>query len=283
MAQKKRRQIGRFITLLVVLFTALITIKPAVPILIWPKTCTYTERTVLSLEGGVAYERKWTLTRDEARRLSSVFRGKWFVRKDLTEAGGFAFSPEHAFTFIFPFCFTQTFLYDDFKHHLVEIAFPGSFRTLTDEERTEINDILKSVSEDKLRMPEYTSYMLEDATGKLVWDMNSLFVIQTENGYEVIFGEIWEYPDKIGFDEFVTFVSGGTKAPVNANRIDHKVLGAISSKEEMFAVLGQPMAYIGSETKNPTYIMDDGQILYFTLFAEQVDEYTIVDITDFES
>lgn len=283
MAQKKRRKIGWFIALTVILFTALIAVKPAVPILLWPKTCTYTERTALSQESGVAYERKWILTRDEARRLSSVFRGKWFMRKDLTEAGGFAFSPEHAFNFTFPFGFKQTFLYDDFKHHLVETVFPGSFRALTDEECTEINNIMKSVSEDKLRMPKYTSYMLEDATGKLVWDMNSLFVIQTENGYEVIFGEIWTYPDRICFDEFGTWVSGGTKAPVNANRIDHKVLDAISSKEEMLAILGQPVAYIGSNMKTPAYIIDDGQILYFTLSGEQVDEYTILDITDFES
>jgi len=283
MIQKKRQQIGWFIALFVILSATLIAVKPAVPVLLWPKTCTYTERTVLSQESGIAYERKWTLTRDEVHRLSSVFRGKWFMRKDLTAAGGFAFSPEHAFTFTLPFGFTQTFFYDDFKHHLVGIPFPGSFRTLTDEERTEINDIMRSVLEDKLRAPVYASVVLEDATGKLVWDMNSLFVIQTESGYEVIFGEIWKNPDKICFDEFGTLVSGGTKDPVSAKKINGEVLDAISSKEEILDILGQPMAYIGSGTKNPAYIMDDGQILYFSLFGEQVEKYTIRDITDFES
>ena len=283
MAQIKRRKIGWIIALIIILSTTLIAVKPAVPILLWPKTCTYTQRTVLSKESGVAYEREWILTRDEMQKIASVFRGNWFVRKDLTAAGGFSFSPEHTFTFTFPFGFTQTFFYDDFKHHLVETAFPGSFCTLTNVERTKINEIKKSVLKDELRVPTYRSVVLEDAAGKLVWDMNSLFVIQTESGYEVIFGEIWYNPDRIRFDEFGTWISGGTEIPVNANKIDHNALDAISSKEEMLTILGKPTAYIGSEMNVPAYITDDGQILYFSMFGEQVNKYTIHDITDFES
>lgn len=282
MMRKRKGRIRRILTCLILLIAVLIVVKPAVPVLLFPKACTYAERAVLSYDGGIEYERTWSLNQDEIRALSKVFRGKWFMRKDFTEAGGFPFSPKYVFEFSFPFGITKTFSYDDYKHQLVRMDFPGSFRALTDEERADIRRIIDGISEDETRFLVYSFVEKENATAKLVFDANGIFVLKTENGYDVVFGDIWDVPDKISFDAFGTLLSDETNSTIRAEKAEDSVLESILTETDMISVLGKPIISMGAHEKMAIYITDDGKILYLMLTGDHMDTYELIDITYLE-
>ncbi len=278
--KKRKKRIGWIVSVLLLLILFVFAVKPACPLLLFPKACTYTQRAILSYDDGIEYERTWPMTQEEMRALSGVLRGKWFMRKDLTEAGGFSFSPEHVFVFRFPFGITQTFSYDDFKYHLAKMAFPGSFRALTDEEQAHIHEIIKSIAEDNSRTPAYALITEENTKAKIVFDADGILVLQKESGYDVLFGDLWGVPDKIIFDEFGTLLSDETKSTIRAEKATDEVIGSIFTETDMISALGEPLAGIGSHVKMAIYITDDGRILYLMLTGEHVGIYDLIDITD---